>query len=658
MSDGAVKSGFVSYINVPLKPVDESVITSAYTDEIQDPLKLSTTPDLLICLTVYNEPREALLFSLLGLFNSLDYLENIGCEKAAELTICIIFDGFSKISPSIVSLLSRLDLWAPKEMEKNSGFHVFESTLRRPLIEDVAGDVDLSKEVSRWGKVYRDSLIEILENSIDISERVSECKVIVCIKDENAGKLNSHWCFFQMISSALEPKYCLPMDVGTVPSKVFLYELWSYMEKNPDVGAAASCTLVPELDERASLLDIWQYGSFYREKLFYWPGEAFSGYLSVIPGQFAILRWSSLTATTANSVGSHSHIGGEVRVLDRYYRGLLELSPIERNLFLAEDRVIGMEIAASNSDAWKTAFVPSAVVITDPCDNFNELMRQRRRWINSGFTARLFLFPTVLLHFIQNPSSLKDKFPLLRSILLQSGKLITEWLGPSISFMLLFTAYKQAKLACLNSSLTAYWVDVFLAGLFIFSSIIYRGFFHKDEESNVGQLLSILILFLTLWDGVSLIALAYLGNFIFLPFYIFMRLGMVLGIWVNLKLSPYHVSNMRSKLYIYYHHFLEFSFLLVLYTYAFSNVNDFSWGTKGLRNLANKKRSSGESLLWFITIPWIASNVVFIYFLLSTGGYLDGAFMLLCAIVAACYIFYMGSGLIYFTINLHKSQVH
>ena len=658
MSDCAVQDETISYFNIPLKPAaDESINSSAdLTNRIQNLLELPISPELLICLTVYNEPGEALLFSLLGLFNNLDYLANVGCERTIEKSaLCIIFDGFSKISPSSISILNRLDLWAPKEIETHSGFHIFESTLRRPLIEEAIQDIDLGDHtISRWGKVYRDSLIEAPGTSLNRCQQASECKVIVCIKEENAGKLNSHWCFFQMISAALEPKYCLPMDVGTVPNRVFLYELWLYMEQHPDVGAAASCTLVPEPDRRANLLDIWQYGSFYREKLFYWPGEALSGYLSVIPGQFSILRWSSLTATTANFYGSYSDTNKETSVLDRYYRGLLQLPSLERNLFLAEDRVIGLEIATSASTAWKTGFVPSAIVITDPCDSFTELLRQRRRWINSGFAARLFLFPTLLLYFIRNPSSFKNKFVLLRSVLLHGSKLITEWLLPSVGFVLIFNAYEQVKLAFLDHSLSAYWVDIFLVGFFGFTSAIYLSFFQKDGETIIERFLSIFILYLTSCGLLSLISLTYLGNFIYLPFYIFMPIGMSLGIWMNLKISPFKVSNLRSKLYIYFHHLLEFSFLLVLYVYAFLNINDFSWGTKGLQGLSQEKYSSGKNLLWFITIPWIFSNVLLVSLLMSHTGYLDGFFVFICSIVAACYVFYITSGLICFTKCLKK----
>lgn len=661
MQDCSIKVAEISYFNIPFNLAVDSVINSPVDSmgAMQDPLELSiSSPDLLICLTVYNEPGEALLFSLLGLFNNLDYLTNAGCERTVEPVVCIIFDGLSKISPSSISILNRLGLWSPQELEANSGFHVFESTLRRPLVEEIAQDIDLNgHKISRWGKVYRDSLIESQAESLETDQQASDCKVIVCIKEENAGKLNSHWCFFQLISSELEPKYCLPMDVGTVPNRTFLYELWSYMEANPDVGAAASCTLVPEPDRRASLLDIWQYGSFYREKLFYWPGEALSGYLSVIPGQFSILRWSSLTATTANFYGSYSDSRKDTRVLDRYYRGLLQLPPLERNLFLAEDRVIGLEIATSSSAAWKTGFVPSAIVITDPCDSFTELLRQRRRWINSGFAARLFLLPTLLLYFLRNPVKLKDKFGLLRSTLLHSSKLITEWFLPSVGFVLIFTAYKEAKVAVLDHSLSAYWVDIFLVGLFTSALATHLRFFRKDGETKVERFLSIFIMYLTSCGVIGLILLIYLGNFRYLPFYIFMPVGMSLGILATLAMSPFKVSNLRSKTYVYLHHLLEFSFLLVLYVYAFFNINDFSWGTKGLQCSSRKQYSFGKNLLWFITIPWVVSNILFVYLLMFTEGYLDIFFLFVCSIVATCYVFYIGSGLIYFAKGLKRFHV-
>ena len=86
------------------------------------------------------------------------------------------------------------------------------------------------------------------------------------------------------------------------------------------------------------------------QKAVTWPTEVASGYLSVIPGQFCVFRWSAVSAPSSDA-------GGE-RPLDTYLRGLNAIAPLERVMFLAEDRVFGNEIVLAHDKSWRIGYCP------------------------------------------------------------------------------------------------------------------------------------------------------------------------------------------------------------------------------------------------------------------------------------------------------------
>ena len=156
--------------------------------------------------------------------------------------------------------------------------------------------------------------------------------------------------------------------------------------------------LVHASRETDRLLHLWQYGDFVLQKLLEWPAEMLCGYLTVIPGQFCVFRWSALSGPTPQQGDWRADRPAQsqpVSPLDHYFRGMHPLGPFEANMFLAEDRILGFEILSQRHARWKLHYENTAVVITDSCDSLPELFRQRRRWTNSSFTCNLWLITMV-----------------------------------------------------------------------------------------------------------------------------------------------------------------------------------------------------------------------------------------------------------------------
>ena len=64
----------------------------------------------------------------------------------------------------------------------------------------------------------------------------------------------------------------------------------------------------------------------------------------------------------------------------------------EANMYLAEDRILSLGIYAQTDSKFTLKYVPNAIAYTDPMKDHENLMNQRRRWINSSMFAFLYVF--------------------------------------------------------------------------------------------------------------------------------------------------------------------------------------------------------------------------------------------------------------------------
>lgn len=60
-------------------------------------------------------------------------------------------------------------------------------------------------------------------------------------------------------------------------------------------------------------------------------------------------------------------------------------------MYLAEDRILSLGIYCQTKEKYYLKYVPDAVAKTDPMKTHEDLMKQRRRWINSSMFAFLYV---------------------------------------------------------------------------------------------------------------------------------------------------------------------------------------------------------------------------------------------------------------------------
>ena len=394
-------------------------------------------------------------------------------------------------------------------------------------------------------------------------ETTGEVDFAICVKDENRGKLHSHALFFQWICPELRPELCYQLDAGTVVEADAVSKLVAYMDERPEVAAAASRILTPTPQGAASTLSIWQYMDFVMQKAVTWPTEVASGYLSVIPGQFCVFRWSAVSAPSSDDDGT--------RPLDAYLRGLNAIAPLERVMFLAEDRVFGNEIVLARDKSWRIGYCPAAEATTDACDTFGELLRQRRRWQNSALAVRLWLWGRLPGYLARPDKTLLDKARFSASMLWQGLLTASEVMSPGVPSPAhgrggggSHPSQNAAAAAAIGGALLA---SGGLAWLTL-----------ADRPSRWRSVLCLARDATATLAVVSLLALAFVLNPVGQA--ALMTAPVILMAAVIVASMPGQRWPALRRLPVYLLTDRPISF--ILYAYALANVHNVSWGTKGL----------------------------------------------------------------------------
>jgi chitin synthase len=222
--------------------------------------------EILLCMTAYNEQSHAMLVSLYShACNMLKYHQTELRNQAQEITLCIMSDGRKPMSRSMALLAEQLGMYHPESLDQNADMHVFEAYLSSHQIGyamQFSNDLNLINK--NWLRVYKESHGSGYHQKADdlLAQADIKFKVLFCVKEKNAGKLDTHWWFFEAFCRHFNPKYCLQMDIGTAPQKDSIFRLWKTMETNPRVGGVASRVRLIPPARFWHFLQGWQFMDF------------------------------------------------------------------------------------------------------------------------------------------------------------------------------------------------------------------------------------------------------------------------------------------------------------------------------------------------------------------------------------------------------------
>lgn len=261
-------------------------------------------------------------------------------------------------------------------------------------------------------------------------------------------------------------------------------------------------------------------------------------------------------------------------------------------MYLAEDRILSLGIYCQPDEKYYLKYVPNAIAKTDPMKSHDDLMKQRRRWINSSMFAFLYVWKNYQYHASQSKHSGLDKyFRLNIAMLLSMLSLITTYFSPTLIFYILFTTILQISIDTgfvfiIARVVSTAFVCFYLIG--VAGSLMGNTWIpYSRYISVVMALFTFGVLGLVVYNIVGI----YLnlngsgidtGNFSTMSILVIVLVNLgvyALVLILHLFTHPQYVLKMMLNQISYVSY--QGAYTITMIIHAFCNIDDVSWGTKG-----------------------------------------------------------------------------
>ena len=336
--------------------------------------------ELLVSVTYYNENKFLTCRTLHGVMQNIREIVNLrksefwtkGEPAWQKIVVCLIIDGIEPCDKDVLDVLATIGLYQDGVMKKDVDgkdtiAHIFEYTTQL--------SVTANQQLIRPMSPPSPSIIPPVQ-------------MMLCLKHKNSKKINSHRWLFSAFSRILNPEICIQLDAGTRPGQKALLSLWEAFYNDRNLGGACG--------EVHAMLGGWRHifkplvaaqnFEYKISSILDKPLESSFGYLTVLPGAFSAYRFRAIMG----------------RPLERYFhgdptlsktlgrKGIEGMNVFNRNLFLAEDRILCFELVTKAGSKWHLSYVKAAKAETDIPEDTVEWITQRRRWLNGTFAATIY----------------------------------------------------------------------------------------------------------------------------------------------------------------------------------------------------------------------------------------------------------------------------
>jgi chitin synthase len=531
--------------------------------------------EIMIVITLYNEPDVLLARTLKGVFENIKHLESRkrsstwGQDAWKKVVVCVVADGRSKINDSAQALLAGLGVY-------QEGF-----------ARNAVNDKKVVSHIYEYSSMIGISSIE--KNTVKLKTAPVPTQLLFCLKEENKKKINSHRWALEGFGKILDPKVVVLLDAGTQPSKDSIYHLWKEFDKDPKVAGTCGeikAMLGSRYEKLLNPLVAAQNFEYKMSNILDKPMESAFGFISVLPGAFSAYRYSALLNQPNGDGPLAKYFEGET--LHDQGAGIFK-----SNMYLAEDRILCFELVAKRNCSWILRYCRSASAETDVPEEVHDFVSQRRRWLNGSFFAAIYSIVHFYKLMSQSSHSFGRKFALCVEFFYQLISLLVSWFSLAsffLVFRILTTSLGDIYTPCKYLSVVFLW-------LYLLSIVTTFVLSFGNTPRGTPKFYVVIIIFFAILmaymiaaaivmsvraieDIVStetITAKVLLQNRTFRDLIISTASTYALYLIASiLHLKPMHMITSFLQYLL-----LSPSYVNVLNIYAFCNLHDISWGTKG-----------------------------------------------------------------------------
>ncbi|KAK7057241.1 chitin synthase-domain-containing protein [Favolaschia claudopus] len=519
--------------------------------------------ELFIVITMFNEDEILFCRTMHGVMQNISHLctrknsQTWGPDAWKKVVVCIVADGRKKVHPRVLDCLTLLGVYQPggpminSINKKDVTAHLFEYTT------SFAIDSNLKFKYPDKGIV--------------------PTQIIFCMKEKNQKKINSHRWFFNAFANLLQPNVCVLLDVGTRPGPTAIYRLWKAFDVNSRVAGACGEIATYKGKHWGQLLNplvAAQNFEYKMSSILDKPTESMFGYISVLPGAFSAYRYIALQNNNQNVGPLASYFKGEVLHGN-------DTDIFTSNMYLAEDRILCFELVAKANSNWILKYVKGAVAETDVPDALPEFITQRRRWLNGSFYASIYSIAHAG-QILRSGHSLSRKVFLMIETGYTLINLVFSWfsIGNLYIFFIILTSsledesFKMPAIKYVNT-IIQYGMASLVVACFLFS-MGNKPRASKWKYQIAAIALAVLMAYTLAASILCALAAATQGggaNSTML-FSVVITYG-VYAFSSILAFDPWHMVTSFVPYLL-----LSPTYINILNIYAFSNLDDISWGTK------------------------------------------------------------------------------
>jgi chitin synthase len=531
--------------------------------------------EIFVVITMYNEDDILFGKTMTAVMKNIAFLCSRhrsrvwGSEGWKKIVVCIVSDGREKIHPRVLQSLGIMCVYqegvAKSEVNgKKVTAHLYEYTTQ------ISIDDDMKIRGAEEGLV--------------------PVQILFCLKEKNKKKLNSHRWFFNAFCPIIRPNICILLDVGTKPSQQSFYYLWKAFNLNINLGGACG-EIVADLGPRnfsINPLVAAQNFEYKVSNILDKSLESSFGYISVLPGAFSAYRYDAVRG----------------KPLRKYFEGELihEVNNdiFKANMYLAEDRILCFELIAKENCKYILKYIKAAQATTDVPSSVPEFISQRRRWLNGSFFASIY----ALVHWNSIWSTNHGMFQMILfqiQFIYNLIQLIFTWFALGNFYL---TFYFLGSTVTSDVAQDPFKFNGINYGRYVFTALqdIYMFAMIMIFITSLGNRPQaskwIYVTSMVLFSLIMIAIIFFMGYIIYLKFNLVIKdagtrenklslsdtnllLSMIgtFGVYLItsiLHLDPWHMFTSFLQYMI-----LLPSFVNILMVYAFCNIHDVSWGTKG-----------------------------------------------------------------------------
>ena len=554
------------------------------------------------CVTVYNEKCSAVEATLRSIAAAVNHGYRRDSSLQGPSLVCLIADGRAAMDPGLPAWLRKMGMLSANPIR---------------LL-----DTELHIQVHGTGSLSRG------------------LRTMVCIKDSNRGKLHSHALFFGTLCQHMRPRFCFQVDAGTTLTPEVVLRLIHRLRDRPEVAAVAPRVMPAPPEADAGFLAHWQYADFAVRNGVLWPFELATGHLSVIPGQTCVFRWRALRGMPPEGAAKEM-----TDPLSAYLSGADHRDCLARIMYLAEDRVIGNQVVLAAGHEWKLDYAPEAAAETDSCTRPAELLRQRRRWNNSEMANRWWLLRQLARTLRRTDRTAAQNHNFALAVVAQILLAAREFLLPAqlVAILAVLLPSISSPSGRIASFLTSAWLLTASAWAFVeWIAVAAR---ESKRTSAVGRLCR------TLRWGSTALFVATASVAVPLPCTLVLLAPALSLPGIGLVLPRAGLLSAVQARMFYLPHLVAAT---ALSCYSFWNLDDASWGTKGLRTAADTRECRRRLRRWrnVILYLWLATNGAVAAAALSLHGWLSTRLNPVAEIFAGLDLMLAAISLLYLTVRL------